>query len=33
MTPLKQPHIPVLKATADNHLATFKVYAPPAPMQ
>ena len=26
LLPLKQPHIPVLKAAAEQHLATFKTY-------
>ena len=33
MLPLKQPHTPVLKDAADKHLATFKTYVPPVPMQ
>ena len=33
MLPLKQPHTPVLKDAADRHLATFKTYVPPVPMQ
>lgn len=33
MLPLKQPQAPVLKEAADKHLATFKIYPPPVPMQ
>jgi arylsulfatase len=33
MLPVKQPQIPVLKAAADKHLATFETYVPPVPMK
>jgi arylsulfatase len=33
VSPLKQPQIPVLKAAADRHLATFKEHAPPVPVR
>ena len=33
MAALKQPHLPVLKRAADKHIATFKTYVPPLPMQ
>jgi len=31
--PLKQPHSPVLLQAVNTHLATFKKYVPPMPMQ
>jgi hypothetical protein len=33
MLPLRQPQSPVLLGTVNKHLATFKTYAPPVPMQ
>ncbi len=32
MLPLKQQQSPVLLATGNKHLETFKAYAPPVPM-
>ena len=33
MAPLKQPQVPVILAAVKKHLATFKQYPPPVPMQ
>jgi len=33
MLPLKQPQSPVVLGAAHKHLATFKDYPPPVPMQ
>jgi len=33
MLPVKQPQSPVLLGAANKHLATFKAYVPPVPMQ
>jgi arylsulfatase len=33
LTELKQPQVPVLKAAADKHLATFKDYPAPVPIK
>jgi arylsulfatase len=33
MLSVKQPHVPVLKNAVDKHLATFKHYPAPVPMQ